>query len=98
MSKVRDEVSDIPESERKLHRTLTRMSAKIHREMRESDIGAEELADELDKDEEYVHRMLGGGINLSLRTIMELEVILDTDLIETHKVEVDEPKRRRRKM
>ena len=46
---------------------------------------------------EWIQRMLGGGVNLSLRTIFKLEEVLDTKLIDVREHESEENSRRQRR-
>lgn len=101
-SRLREEVEEIPEEKRKLHRALTRISMNVHKALRESDKTAVEVEKEIgrhneDRPREYLNRLLGGGIDLSLRTIYKLEEALDTKLIEVPEHEAENPDRRRRR-
>lgn len=102
-SRLRKEVEEIPKEKRKLHRSLTKISMKIHKALRKQDITYEELEKEIERHNEerpgeWIERMLGGGVNLSLRTIFRLEEALDTKLIDVreHEAETFEGRGRRR--
>ena len=100
-SRLRKEVEQIPEEKRKLHRSLTTVSMKVHEALREKDMEFEELEKEIGRYNEerpgqWISRMLGGGINLSLRTIFKLEEALDTKLIDIREHEAEDTDRRRR--
>lgn len=101
-SRLREEVEDIPKEKRKLHRSLTKISMNVSKGLRESDLSKEGLEKEIDRHDdenpgEYVNRLLGGGINLSLRTIFKLEEALDIELIDTREHDSEDAGRRRRR-
>ncbi len=101
-SRLRKEVEEIPDEKRKLHRSLTTISMNVHRALREKEITYEELEKEIgryneERPGEWIERMLGGGVNLSLRTIYRLEEALDTELIDIreHESEISDGSGRR---
>jgi len=101
-SRLRKEVEEIPKEKRKLHRSLTKISMKVHRALRKQDITYEELEREIERHKEerpgeWIERMLGGGVNLSLRTIFRLEEVLDIELVNVleHESETSEGPGRR---
>jgi len=103
-SRLRKEVEEIPEEKRKLHRSLTKISMKIHKALRKQDVTYEELEKEIERHNEerpgeWIERMLGGGVNLSLRTIFRLEEALDIELVNVreHESETSEGRGRRSK-
>jgi len=100
-SRLREEVEQIPDHNRKLHRSLTKISMNVHKALREKDMSLEELEKEIgryneERPGEWIQRMLGGGVNLSLRTIYKLEEALDTTLLDVKEHEPEHPERRRR--
>ncbi len=103
-SQLRKEVEEeIPDEKRKLHRSLTTISMNVHKALRKQDITFEELEKEIgryneERPGEWIQRMVGGGVNLSLRTIFKLEEALDIKLIDIrdHEWEGGEERKRRR--
>ncbi len=101
-SRLRREVEEIPVEKRKLHRSLTTISMNVHKALREKDMTHEELEKEIERHNEerpgeWIERMLGGGVNLSLRTIYRLEEALDVELIEVREHEAETPEDRERR-
>ena len=101
-SRLRKEVKQIPKEKRKLHGSLTTISMNVHKALREKDMSFEELEKEIGRYNEempgeWIQRMLGGGVNLSLRTIFKLEEALDTKLIDVREHESEEDGKRRRR-
>lgn len=101
-SRLEEHVKQIPSHKRKLHRSLTSLSIKIGKALRESELTKVELEKEIGRHDgerpgEWVDRMFGGGINLSLRTIYKLEEALDAKFIEIPEPDVEEPSRRKRR-
>ena len=102
-SRLRKSVEKIPDEKRKLHRSLTKISMNVHKALRNQDMTFEELEKEIgrhneERPGEWIQRMLGGGVNLSLRTIFKLEEALNMKLIDTrdHEWEGGEERNRRR--
>ena len=93
-SRLRKDVEDIPEHKRKLYRSLTRISMNVSKAIRESDLSKEDLAEEIDVPVEYINRILGGAVNLKLRTIFKLEEVLDFEFIETKEHESEDSSRK----
>jgi transcriptional regulator with XRE-family HTH domain len=104
-SRLRKDVEEeIPTEKRKLHRSLTKISMNVHKALRNQGMTLEELEKEIGRHNEkrpgeWIQRMLGGGVNLSLRTIFKLEEALDTKLIgiQDHEWEGDGERKRRSK-
>jgi len=99
-SRLRKSVEEIPTEKRKLHRSLTKISMNVHKALRNQGMTLEELEKEIGRHNEkrpgeWIQRMLGGGVNLSLRTIFKLEEALGVKLIETRKSESGDSRRRR---
>ena len=77
MSEQRKAVQDIDPVKRRLHRLLTQVSARIGQLLdADEECTQKNLADRLGKDPSYVSRVLGGGVNLTLRTIVQFEEAL----------------------
>ena len=102
-SRLRKDVEDLGEK-RKLHRSLTKICMNVHKALRSQNMNYEELEKEIGRHDEerpgeWMQRMLGGGINLSLRTIFKLEEALGVELIATQDYEWEnsEERDRRRK-
>lgn len=49
--------------------------------MKQRDISQRELAAKLGKSESYVSRVLGGGVNLTIKTIAQFEAALKADIL-----------------
>lgn len=99
-SRLRKSVEEIPMEKRKLHRSLTRISMKVGKTLRKSDLTEIELEKKIgryneERPGEYMARLLGGGIDLTLRTIYKLEEVLDVNLIEVPEPESQDPGKRR---
>ena len=74
VSEQRKAVQDIDPAKRRLHRLLTRVSARIGKLLDDDEeCTQKDLADRLGKDPSYVSRVLGGGVNLTLKTIVRFE-------------------------
>lgn len=102
-SRLRKSVEKIPDEKRKLHRSLTKISMNVHKALRSQEMSFEELEKEIgrhneERPGEWIQRMLGGGVNLSLRTIFKLEEALGVKLIgiQDHEWKGDEERKRRR--
>ena len=78
MSKERKKMKEnIDAAKRRLHRLLTNVSARIGQVLnKREDMSQQSLADRLDKYPSYVSRVLGGGVNLTLKTIVQFEEAL----------------------
>jgi len=75
-------VKDIDPVKRRLHRLLTGISALIGQALDERDeFTQHELASRLGKDASYVSRVLGGGVNLTLKTIVQFEEVLGVRIL-----------------
>jgi ribosome-binding protein aMBF1 (putative translation factor) len=98
-SRLRREVENIPEHKKKLHRSLTRVSMNVSWALRKSDMTKEELAEEIERPVEWMNRLLGGGIDPSLRSLYKLEEALEVKLIDVHehKGDTDTKRNRRRR-
>lgn len=78
----RKAVKDIDPVKRRLHRLLTNVSARIGQVLTEHDeLTQQDLASRLGKDPSYVSRALGGGINLTLKTIAQFEEALGVRIL-----------------
>ena len=83
VSKEQQAVRDIDPVKRRLHRLLTRISARIGQVLNARDERTQQaLAERIGKDPSYVSRVLGGGVNLTLKTIAQFEVALNTCLLQ----------------
>lgn len=75
MSKQRREMKEnIEPAKRRLHRLLTNVAARIGQILSEQeDMNQQALASRLGKGPSYISRVLGGGVNLTLKTIVQFE-------------------------
>ena len=99
-SRLRREVENIPEHKKKLHRSLTKVSMNVSWALRKSDMTKEKLAEEIERPVEWMNRLLGGGIDPSLRSLYKLEEALEVKLIDVRDYQGDtdtERNRRRRR-
>jgi transcriptional regulator with XRE-family HTH domain len=77
VSKQRKELEKIDPVKRKLHRFLTTLTARIGQIIEgRDDLSQQVLAKRIGKDPSYVSRALAGGVNLTLRTIVQFEEAL----------------------
>lgn len=82
VSEQRASLDDIDPVTRKLHSLLTDLTARIGQVIAaDDDLSQRELARRIGRDESYVSRVLGGGVNLTLKTIAAFEVALDIQLL-----------------
>ena len=73
---------DVDPVERRLRRLLTRFSRRLlHVLNRRDGMTQAALAEQVGKDPSYVSRVLGGGVNLTLKTIAQFEVALNACLL-----------------
>lgn len=81
-AKERKAVQDIDPVKRRLHRLLTRVSARIGQVLNgRNDFTQQDLAERIGKDPSYVSRVLGGGVNLTLKTVVQFEEALDVCIL-----------------
>jgi len=96
-SSLDQRLSEIPAAERQWHRTMDDIAARIMDLMSREGLTQDALAARMDKHKSYINRVLGGGVNLTLKTIAEFEAALGASLIEVSSSSDDsEPRRRRR--
>ncbi len=84
VSKERKEVKEgVARTKRRLHRLLTNVATRIGQVLAErEDMSQKALADRLQKDPSYVSRVLGGGVNLTLKTIVQFEKALGVCILQ----------------
>jgi transcriptional regulator with XRE-family HTH domain len=80
-SRLRQDVEQIPSSEKRFYRKNDDVVARIHELKDEQDLTQKELAEAVDKTPSYVSRVLGGGVNLTLETIAEFEEALGAEIL-----------------
>lgn len=82
VSDQRRALNDIDPATRRLHRLLTDVSARIGQVLdAREDLTQQALAERMGKDASYVSRVLGGGVNLTLKTIAQFEEALDARVL-----------------
>jgi transcriptional regulator with XRE-family HTH domain len=82
VSDQRRALNDIDPATRRLHRLLTDVSARIGQVLdAREDLTQQALAERMGKDASYVSRVLGGGVNLTLKTIAQFEEALGDRVI-----------------
>lgn len=84
VSKERKEMKEnIDPAKRRLQRLLTNVAARIGQVLaKREDMSQQALADRLEKDPSYVSRVLGGGVNLTLKTIVQFEKALGVCILQ----------------
>lgn len=83
VSEERKTVREIDPAKRRYHRLLTHVSVRIGQLLdADEECTQQELANRLDKDPSYVSRVLGGGVNLTLRTIVQFEKVIDACVLD----------------
>lgn len=73
--------AEIPDADRRLYRKTDDVAARIISLMKQRGISQRELATKLGKSESYVSRVLGGGVNLTIKTIAQFEAALGADIL-----------------
>lgn len=86
-------LADIPQWKRRWHSRLTDFSAAVLQEMVNQDVSIKQLAERTGRSESFFQRMFGGGVNLTMKTICEIEAALDVDLININVDTPDIPRR-----
>jgi transcriptional regulator with XRE-family HTH domain len=82
VSEQRASLDDTDPVTRRLHSLLTDLTARIGQVIKEDDdLSQRELAHRIGRHESYVSRVLGGGVNLTLKTIAAFEIALDVQLL-----------------
>ena len=77
VSDQRRALNDIASATQRLHRLLTDVSARIGQVLAaRDDLTQQALAERMGKDASYVSRVLGGGVNLTIKTIAQFEEAL----------------------
>jgi len=94
-SLLRQAAGRIPEAERRLYRKADDVAARIIELMQEHGLSQRALAEKVGKKEGYVSRVLGGGVNLTLKTIAEFEAALEADILVLPAPRPEPPRRRR---
>lgn len=77
-----DRLEEISEVKRRLHRHLTNLSAAVQQKMDQVGMDKKTLQTRIGRSESFVERFFGGGVDVTMRTIAEMETALDMDLIE----------------
>lgn len=80
VTSLQQDAEQIPDAERRLHRRLDDIAARMIALMERRGLNQKELAARVGKKESYVSRVLGGGVNLTQKTIAEFEAALDADI------------------
>ena len=77
VSDQRRALNEIDPATRRLHRLLTDVSARLGQVLdSREDLTQQALAERMGKDASYVSRVLGGGVNLTIKTIAQFEEAL----------------------
>lgn len=91
---MKDALKDIAEPKTQLGNNLTTLSMLIGEALQWRGMDVKDLAAITSFSKRYLHRLLGGGVNVTMKTISELEVALGVPLIQNWVPTT--PKRRRR--
>jgi len=82
VSEQRASLDNIDPVKRKLHSLLTDLTARIGQVIEaDDDLSQRELARRIGRDESYVSRVLGGGVNVTLKTVAAFETALNIQLL-----------------
>ena len=73
---------DIPVRERRFFRLADDVALRIIQLMQARGLNQEQLSQLLGKHKSYVSRVLGGGVNLTLRTVAEFEEALGDRIVQ----------------
>lgn len=85
MSDILDALYDeIPEEETRLFELCDEIGDRIQAALTEKGWTQRQLAAALGKRESYVSRALAGGVNFTLRTIVQFEIALGVRLVPSH--------------
>jgi len=79
--RLRELAARIPLAEKRLFDKTDDVAARIIALMEAQGLTQRELAAKVGKRESYVSRVLGGGVNLTLKTIAEFEAALGADIL-----------------
>ncbi len=80
-SRLRRDVEQTPSAEKRFYRKNDEVVARIRELKEQQGLTQEELAEEMEKKPSYISRVLGGGVNLTLKTIAEFEEALGDDIL-----------------
>ncbi len=90
-------LSEIPPAERRWHRMMDDVAARIMDLMDQQGLTQEALALRMGKHKSYINRVISGGVNLTLKTIAEFEAALGASVVNVLPPEtVEAPRRRQR--
>lgn len=90
---LNERLEDIPQWKRRWHNRLTDFSAAVLQEMERQGVDTKQLAERTGRSESFFQRVLGGGVNVTMRTICEIEAALGSDLINIIVDKPDVPRR-----
>ncbi len=93
-SLLRRRANRIPGAERRFYHTMDDIAARILHLLDERGMTQSDLAEATGKGKSYISRVLGGGVNLTLKTIADFETALGADL---HMIPGAPPAPRRRR-
>ncbi len=76
-------VEEIPPAEKRLYDKCSDVGDQIYELLEARNMTQRDLACKMGKSESYVSRILAGGVNMTLRTIAEIEAAFDADILVT---------------
>jgi transcriptional regulator with XRE-family HTH domain len=80
-NRLRQAAEQVSSAEKRFYRKNDEVVARIRDLLDERGLTQKELAEKVDKTPSYVSRVLGGAVNLTLKTITEFEDALDADIL-----------------
>lgn len=86
VSEERKAVKEIDPSKRRLYHLANKMSMFLRHLIQKQGAKQSDLADRIGKDPSYVSRVLGGGVNLTLKTIVQFEEALGECILQVEGV------------
>lgn len=95
-NRLRQAAEQISSAEKRFYRKNDEVVARIRALLGERGLTQKELAERVDKTPSYVSRVLGGAVNLTLKTITEFEDALDANILSVPSEESSALKKHRR--
>lgn len=80
-NRLRQHADQVESAEQRFYDKNDAIVNRIRSLHEDQDLTQKELAEKLGKSPSYVSRVLGGAVNLTLKTLAEFEEVLDADII-----------------
>jgi len=90
-NRLRQHAGQIPSAEQRFYDVNDEIVARIRALLHERGLTQKQLAEKLGKTPSYVSRVLGGAVNLTLKTLAEFETALEADVIRVPSSEGSSP-------